>query len=151
MNFQHHLETRVHIRASAVRVWTVLMDFEQYPQWNPFIRRLQGSVEPGQSLRVEVQPVGGRPMKFRPKVLAVQQASELRWLGKLLFKGLFDGEHYFKLERAPNGVIFVHGEQFRGLLVPLLRRMLQQQTLPGFEAMNQALLDRAERFERDNT
>lgn len=31
MNFQHHLETRVHIRASAAQVWTVLMDFEQYP------------------------------------------------------------------------------------------------------------------------
>lgn len=151
MNFQHHLETRVHIRACAAQVWTVLMDFEQYPQWNPFIRRLQGSVEPGQSLLVDVQPVGGRPMKFRPEVLTVQQAIEFRWLGKFLFKGLFDGEHYFKLEHAPNGVIFFHGEQFRGLLVPLFRWMLQQQTLPGFEAMNQALLDRAERFDRDHT
>lgn len=148
MNFRHHLETRIHIRATAQQIWTVLMDFERYPQWNPFIRKLQGFAEPGQTLRVEVLPVGGQPMKFKPKVLVVQKAHELRWLGRFLFKGLFDGEHYFRLESVSDGVVFIHGENFRGLLVPLFRRMLQQQTLAGFSAMNEALRQRAESFGR---
>ncbi|MGV0986131.1 MAG: SRPBCC family protein [Limnohabitans sp.] len=148
MNFRHHLETRIHIRATAQQIWTVLMDFERYPQWNPFIRQLQGFAEPGQNLRVEVLPVGGQPMKFKPKVLVVQKVHELRWLGSFLFKGLFDGEHYFRLESVSDGVVFIHGENFRGLLVPLFRRMLQQQTLAGFSAMNEALRQRAESFGR---
>jgi hypothetical protein len=148
MNFRHHLETRIHIRATAQQIWTVLMDFERYPQWNPFIRQLQGFAEPGQNLRVEVLPVGGQPMKFKPKVLVVQKVHELRWLGRFLFKGLFDGEHYFRLESVSDGVVFIHSENFRGLLVPLFRRMLQQQTLAGFSAMNEALRQRAESFGR---
>lgn len=151
MNFRHHLETRIHIRATAQQIWTVLMDFERYPQWNPFIRQLQGFAEPGQTLRVEVLPVGGQPMMFKPKVLVVKKAHELRWLGIFLFKRLFDGEHYFRLEPVSDGVIFIHGENFRGLLVPLFRRMLQRRTLPGFEAMNVALRHRVEVLDRGQT
>lgn len=148
MNIRHHLETRIHICATAQQIWNVLMDFERYPEWNPFIRQLQGLAEPGQTLRVEVLPEGGKPMKFKPKVLVVQPAHELRWVGHFLFKGLFDGEHYFRFEPHADGVMFVHGENFRGLLVPLMRRILQQKTLPGFVAMNDALRQRAESYER---
>lgn len=37
------------------------------------------------------------------------------------------------------GVTLVHGERFSGLLVPFFRSRLDASTLPGFEAMNQAL------------
>ena len=147
MNFRHQLETRIHIHATAELVWSVLVDFARYPEWNPFIRRVQGRAEPGQILQVEVQPVGGKPMAFKPMVLKAQQGKELRWLGRFLFQGVFDGEHHFRLEPVSDGVILVHGENFRGLLVPLLRRMLQQQTLAGFEAMNEALRQRVEHLE----
>jgi hypothetical protein len=39
---------------------------------------------------------------------------------------------------------FVHGESFRGLLVPLLRKNLDGPTRAGFTAMNEALKQRAE-------
>ncbi len=81
-------------------------------------------------------------MTFKPTVLNLETGAAFRWLGKFLFKGLFDGEHYFILQATPEGVMWVHGEHFHGLLVPLFRRMLQAQTLPGFEAMNQALQQR---------
>lgn len=148
MSFRHHLETRIHLRATVEQVWAVLMDFECYPQWNPFIRQLEGRVELGQTLSVEVQPVGGKSMKLKPTVLQVESGREFRWLGQFLFKGLFDGEHYFRLEPASDGVVLVHGENFCGLLVPLLRRTLQQQTLPGFDAMNEALRQRVAQMGR---
>ncbi|MGV0959897.1 MAG: SRPBCC family protein [Limnohabitans sp.] len=144
MSFTHHLQTQVHIQATAEQVWSVLMDFERYPQWNPFIRQVVGCAVRGQTLCVEVQPVGGKPMRFKPTVVQVEPASEWRWLGKFLFTGLFDGEHFFRLEPVSDGVVLVHGEHFCGLLVPLFRRMLQQQTLPGFEAMNEALRKQVE-------
>ena len=39
---------------------------------------------------------------------------------------------------------FVQREEFRGLLVPLFSRSLDTDTRRGFEAMNQALKERAE-------
>lgn len=116
------------------------MDFDRYPQWNPFIRQLEGEAVVAHRLRVRVQPVGGRSMGFEPEVLQVKPAEELRWRGRWLMPGLFAGEHAFLLRpHAQGGTWLVHGEHFSGLLVPLLRAQLEAGTRPGFEAMNTAL------------
>jgi hypothetical protein len=40
--------------------------------------------------------------------------------------------------------LFVHSEHFSGLLVPFMRKKLNREILPGFEAMNSALKARVE-------
>jgi hypothetical protein len=100
---------------------------------------------PGTTLRVFIQPPGSGGMRFRPLVLRVERGRELRWKGKLLLPGLFDGEHYFMLEPGAGGVELRHGERFTGLLVPLLRKSLDGATRAGFVAMNEALKREAER------
>ena len=114
------------------------MDFAAYPDWNPFIRRLTGEARVGARLEVTVQPPGSRAMTFKPTVLAVEPGHELRWLGRVLMPGLFDGEHSFRLEPTASGCRFHHGVTFSGLLVPLFGGMLAK-TEHGFEAMNAAL------------
>jgi hypothetical protein len=45
----------------------------------------------------------GKGMTFHPAVLTVIPKSELRWLGRFLGPGIFDGEHYFQIEQfAPS-------------------------------------------------
>ena len=97
-------------------------------------------------MTVFIQPPGARGMRFRPIVLAAQPNRELRWKGRLLLPGVFDGEHYFKLEPKPGGgLVFQQGEIFSGILVPLLRRSLDGVTKKGFVAMNEALKREAEK------
>ena len=85
-------------------------------------------------------------MRFQPKVLVCEPKTELRWKGKLVIPGLFDGEHYFKLEpKAHGGLVFRQGEVFSGLLVPLFRRSLDGATKQGFIAMNEAIKHEAEK------
>jgi uncharacterized membrane protein len=36
---------QIHMKAPAQRVWQVLTDFAAYPEWNPFIRRVNGRPE----------------------------------------------------------------------------------------------------------
>jgi hypothetical protein len=139
------LHTEIDIDTSAVRVWDTLTDPAAYPIWNPFISRLVGSLTPGSRLEVRLEPPGGRPMTFRPTVLAVEPGRELRWMGRLLMPGLFDGEHIFKIHQIDaERVRFVQEEHFSGLLVPLLATSLDKHTRAGFEAMNSALKCRAE-------
>ena len=84
-------------------------------------------------------------MRFRPKVLVADPPRELRWLGHLLFPGLFDGEHRFAIHPLPGDrVRFEQSERFSGLLVPLLRKGLERDTKRGFVEMNAALKQRAE-------
>ena len=140
------LRTEIDIAASAARVWDVLTDFAAYPEWNPFIRRIEGGPVPRARLLVRIQPPGGRAVTFRPTILRVEPERELAWRGRTFVPGIFDGEHVFRLEpRGADSTRFFHGENFSGALVPLLRRSLETTTRQGFEAMNAALKTRAER------
>jgi hypothetical protein len=139
------LSTEIEIAATPDRVWDILMDFPGYGRWNPFIRSLEGTARVGETLKVFIQPPGGRGMQFRPTVLAVEGAREFRWKGKLLVPGLLDGEHCFLLEVAPHGnVLLRQGEIFSGLLVSLMNNSLKKGTKAGFVAMNEALKRTAE-------
>src|SRR5262249_55917739 len=140
----HEIETALQLSSPVERVWSILTDFPSYPSWNPFITHIEGKLEKGQRLRATIKPVGGRPMTFKPTVLSVVPNQELRWLGRLFVPGLFDGAHSFVLAARDNGTRLVQSERFTGLLVPRLRRSLEQGTRPGFEAMNTALARRAE-------
>ena len=143
--FHHRIHIEIVIRAPAARIWQVLTDFASFPDWNPFIRRAEGQLRTGGKLEIHIQPGTSKGMTFRPTLLAVDPERELRWLGRLGIPGVFDGEHRFELEARPDGsCLFRHREEFRGLLVPLLRKSLDHDTKPGFEAMNRALKARAE-------
>lgn len=141
----HSIITDIEIRASPAGIWSILTDFPAYPRWNPFIRSIAGSLVASGRLTVSIQPPGGRARTFRPRVMTWVENRELRWRGRLLSPGLFDGEHFFRIEAKRPGLSrFVHGEQFSGLLVPLVRSRLESGTRAGFVAMNQALKSRAE-------
>src|SRR5438067_346172 len=120
-----HLHTEIEIDAAADRVWDVLTDFASYPEWNPFIVAAAGRPATGERLTLRMQPPGGRAMTFRPVVREAQPCRRLRWLGRFLLPGLFDGEHVFSVEPLAEGrVRLVQEERFRGLLVRPLSRSL---------------------------
>jgi hypothetical protein len=138
------LQTSIEIDATPERVWEILTDFDSYPDWNPFIRSARGKAETGTKLENRLEPPGGRAMTFKPTVLVAEPVRELRWLGRLLLPGVFDGEHIFRIEPLERGrTRFVQAERFSGVLVPLFGKTLER-TRRGFEAMNEALKQRAE-------
>ena len=139
----HHLQTEILIDATPQAIWNVLMDFESYPGWNPFIISIEGRAQVGQSITARLQPPGQKVSTFSPTVQVVEPQKEFRWEGKLFIKGLFDGQHYFQMEPVgENQTRFIHGEYFKGLLVRPLMRMIGEATRLGFEAMNHALAER---------
>jgi hypothetical protein len=138
------LRTHIEIEATPERVWEVLTDFAAYPEWNPFIQTIEGHAAPDSKLEVRIEPPGRRAMTFKPTVLEVAPRQELRWLGRVLVRGLFDGEHSLRIEPiADSRVRFIQAERFTGVLVPLLGNSLEK-TERGFTAMNEALKRRAE-------
>lgn len=140
------VSTEIVIEALADRVWQILTDFAKFPEWNPFIKKMIGEPRIGARLEVRLEPPQGRAMTFRPKMVHLETNREMCWLGKLWIPGLFNGEHCFTIEALDEkGVRFVQHEKFTGLLVPLMARSLDRDTKSGFEAMNRALKERAER------
>jgi hypothetical protein len=138
------LRTQIDIEAPPEVVSQILTDTENVATWNPFIHRFEGELATGSQITVDLGAPGKSPMTFKPTVLKSDVDRELRWRGKLLVRGVFDGEHVFELQRTETGTRFNHCENFSALLVPFLKGMLERDIRPGFEAMNRALKQKAE-------
>ncbi len=137
------INTQIQIDAKPQNIWAILMDFENYPQWNPFIRSVSGQAKKGSILKVDLNG-----MIFHPRVISLEKDKNFKWLGHLWIKGLFDGEHCFELIENQNGsTTLIHSENFKGILVPLLKKKLLRETKPGFETMNLSLKNRVEAIE----
>lgn len=134
------IETSIIINANTETIWNHLTDFSSYEKWNPFITKIMGDQNTGSKLKVSIKLENKKLQHFKPQVLTFKSREEFRWKGKLFFKGLFDGEHYFKLVKlSPNETRFVHGEKFTGILVPMIMKMIKEDTLNGFNTMNSSL------------
>jgi hypothetical protein len=140
-----NIQTEILILADTAKVWDVLMNFDSYPKWNPFITSISGERKLGNRLTVSINPPGGKGMTFKPNILTLEANKEFRWKGKLGINGIFDGEHYFILESVDKDITkFIHGEKFSGLLVPLVGKMLDK-TQNGFQLMNESIKKECEK------
>jgi hypothetical protein len=138
------LQAEIEIRGTAEQVWAVLTDFAAYRDWNPFIVQGSGTALPGHRLELRMR-LNGRTTTFRPQVQEADPGRKLRWLGRLVMPGLFDGEHSFTIRpTGPGQVRLTQHEEFRGLLAPVLLAMIAKPTLASFQQMNQAVKARVE-------
>lgn len=144
------IRTTITIEAAPEEVWDHLVDFPAHADWNPFFASIEGQPIVGTSLRVTARKADAPEgddlgMVFKPVVLVADRGRELRWRGKLAFGGLFDGTHFFVLtENADGTTTLEHGEEFRGILIPFVGKVLRE-TEEGFVAFNDAIKRRVER------
>jgi hypothetical protein len=142
--FHWTISTAVEIDATPARVWSVLVDLPAYREWNPFIVEATGKVAVGELLSLSMALPGRDPMSITPRLLVVEPERELRWKGRLVMPGLFDGEHVFVLTPLANGRTRVdHWERFAGVLLPVARALVYDATVQSFHALNAALAERA--------
>lgn len=129
------IKTSIIIKSDIHTIWNALIDFKNYGKWNPFLKDIEGDFKVGNQVKVIADG-----MKFKPVVLIYDEPKEIKWLGSLWIKGLFDGEHIFKLKDIGNGKVeFHHEENFNGILVRPLMYLIGNKTKENFEAMNLAL------------
>lgn len=142
------IETTIKIHANANTVWRILTDFEQYPLWNTVFKSIEGEAKTGNTLINRMYTKNGNHMTFKPIVLEAIPNQSLRWLGRLLIPGLFDGEHQFLIQSTNvNNITLIHRETFSGIFAALTQKKLIKDIKPTFERFNQELKLRSEHSE----
>lgn len=140
--FSHSIKTSIQIDASPESVWGALVEFDRYNDWNPMIKNIQAKPLVGSPVEFEVVLGEARRMKLQAKMAQVDEPIELNWKGGSLL--LVSGKHYFRIEQlGDNSVRLHHGEDFKGLLLPLLTKKLKK-SAPLYRAINEALKRRVE-------
>jgi uncharacterized protein YndB with AHSA1/START domain len=66
---EKEIVTEIEINAPPSRVWEILTDFEKYPTWNPFIKKISGEAVRNEKLEVHMPDPRGGTMIFTPTVL----------------------------------------------------------------------------------
>jgi hypothetical protein len=141
------IRTEIEINASPEKTWEILIDFNSYPQWNPFIRKINGAPVVGTNLKIHLYTSSGKNRTYRPTVTKVTPSHELRWHGKSFIPGIFDGERIFIIESLKtNRIRFVHMEIFTGLVVALIGNRLDKDMYQSFVKMNDAFKERVEQM-----
>jgi hypothetical protein len=144
-NNPYQVKSEVVIERSPQKVWEVLTDFSKYPEWNPFIRIAKGTLKKNGKIFIVLTIPGGWIMLLRPRILEVKERHEIKWLGSFMLRGIFDGEHLFSLVgEGENNTRLVQKEEFRGILIPCLGKLIGRGAKMGFDAMNAALKKRVE-------
>lgn len=125
-------------------VWAVLMDTARYAEWNPRLRRVDGTLAPGAVVTLHyVQDRPWMPARFVVDVDVCEPQRELRWSGpKNAARGLLRASHWFALEPHVGGTRFVHGERFDGALAGALWPVLGATVAKNHADVNAALAAR---------
>ena len=144
------IKSEIIINETTDKVWTELMDFKSYDEWNPFIKSISHDSEnneltKGQQLSVHLHLVNQKnPMKFKPKIKSLIPNQEFSWLGHLYLPYLFDGRHIFELQVLGNNKTkFIQREQFTGILAFIVK-FIKKDTQDSFDLMNKSLKSRVE-------
>lgn len=133
------IKTKIHISKNPETVWKCLTDFEAYPQWNPFLTKIERLSDKELKVEFESKTI------FTSRILKNDPPQEFRWVGKLGgVNWLFKGEHYFILIPEKRGTTFTHGEHFTGILAWILWPFIRKQIEGNFIAMNEAMKKRLE-------
>lgn len=130
------------IHAPTETIWTILTDAPRYPDWDPTVDRIEGTIAPGQKLKAFSKLSPGRA--FPVTVTEFVPNQKMTWSGGMPL-GLFKGERTFTLtEKSAGTVEFVLQEVFSGPLLPLIGRTIPDLTGP-FEQFAEGLKQHAER------
>lgn len=136
------IRTEITINAPAKKVWQVFTDFGAYPTWNPYIVKLEGTLQEGERMQATVARPDGTTSALSPKVRELKVGERLEMRNEVLGGIVMGANHIFEVKGNPDGsTTFVQAMTLDGFATYKIdTEMLKKQ----FEAMNKALKSKAE-------
>jgi len=128
------------ISAPAEIIWNILTDAPRYTEWDANMIKLEGTIAPGEQLTIYTKLDPDRA--FKPTVVEFDPHRKMVWQSGMPL-GLFTGSRTFLLEPKGEQVQFTLTEQFKGLMLPMIRSSIPDMN-PVFQTFAEALKTRAE-------
>ena len=136
-----HYEASSTIAASPEAIWAILTDGRSYADWDSGVQRLEGTIAPGEKIKVVSEANPGRA--FPVAVTEFQPPRAMTWSGGMPL-GLFKGVRTFALTPEDGATRFTMREEYSGPLLPLIWRSMPD-LQPSFDKFAAGLKARAER------
>jgi hypothetical protein len=113
------------IQAPPQVVWGLLTDASSYRGWNPAVLSIEGTMEPGSTIRLV--SVASPKRTFSLRVTSMQEPVRMVWADGMPI-GLFRGVRTYRLDPLDAGTTFSMTEEFTGPLSGLIARSIPDLT-----------------------
>ncbi len=135
------INEKIEINAPIGQVWATIIDFDAYSAWNSQLEYLGGEVKPNGQLHLKLSAEGADPYEFKPVISHWKENQQFAWLARTGLPKVFDGEHFFELERIDdNTTLVTNREEYRGVMSLIMKNLPMMKTAPeGFQKMNKEL------------
>ena len=138
------VEDRIGIQAPPEVIWDIVRDLGRWSEWNPTYPKAEGQIRIGEILTVSLALPGQPVQELKPKVLEWVPNEQLHWRLTMM-GGLIKTLRYIEISPvSESGCIVDNGEIFGGFMGPSLGKRMGRVVRRGFQAMNEALKERAE-------
>jgi hypothetical protein len=132
------------VAASAETVWSVLVDFDRWSEWNPSVPSISGDPRVGSTLSMTLAMPGRPWAKVKADLTEVDPGRRLVWRGNIGGDRIFSGTREFDIDPQPDGTVHVtHVETVTGLLFPVFRAVMGGAIQKHHDNLNTSLAQRA--------
>lgn len=119
------------INADPQVIWDLLTDAGAYPQWNPAVLGIEGSIE--DRARIKLTSIVNPDRQFKLNVTDMRPPNHMVWWDGMPL-GLFKGVRTFDVTPQGDGSTeFKMEEVYSGLMAPMITKSIPDQT----DAFNQ--------------
>lgn len=136
----------VQIEAPAAFVWEVLVDYERYPQWNPYTVAATTTLQVGAPIDLTLPPYddSGEPFTTREFIRIVESPHHLRYDSGDELPGVVGVRDQRITEVGPGRCIYDTSVALSGENADLALHLTGDWIQAGIDAVATALKDRAE-------
>ena len=141
------IKTDIEISAPPSKVWSILIDINNWQEWSPIIKESQGTASIGSELTIAMigKKEGEDGPIYNPVITELDEPNHLRWRAHMLTGFIFTNYKVLELEETSSGTRLTHKEMFKGLLAPIFCGQMEKGVPPMLNSMNQALKELAEK------
>jgi hypothetical protein len=130
------------INADQQTIWDILVDAKAYPQWNPGVLGIHGTIAEGET--INLTSIVNPKREFKLKISEVNPPESMVWGDGMPF-GLFKGVRTFRLSpNADGSTEFFMEEVYSGLMAPLITKTIPDLS-ESFEMYASGLKSEAEK------
>lgn len=134
----HEVITQITIKSSPAEVWSMLTDVDKYPEWHPYIKKIEGKLDKQSKIKVTYKKNDTEEGVFSAYIIDNEVNKKLSWGGSLGF--IFNAKHYYSIEAVgTDSVKLIQGEYWRGVFGGMYGKKIYVDTARKFELMNNKL------------
>jgi hypothetical protein len=137
--------TEIIVESSSENIWSIILDFAHYPQWNPFTPIAAGEPKVGAPVMLHARLYGKKPLRSPHHIVELVPGHKLSWAQDSPPSWLLRAVRSQIVEpQGPGRARFINRMVMEGPLAHLTYWIMGPAILRGFGDVSRALKARAE-------